>query len=491
MPVTWISHAVLVLATALQSIAVAYAVVLLSRRRGGFGAWFFLLGGMLSMLVWRVFVTLDSAPPVFLNPLIGMWGSVCMLVAMVLFAREIARRERAEAERDQLLASERAARSQAERAARVKDEFLATLSHELRTPLTAILGWCGILRDQRNSPDIPRALAVIERNAQSQVRLVDELLDATRIQAGTLYLNLAPMRLDTPVRAAIEAIRPAATAKELSVTLVVSERPPRINGDTARIQQIANNLLTNAVKFTPRGGRIDVAVEGGDGVARLVVRDTGHGIAPEFLPFVFDRFRQADSTVARQHGGVGLGLAIALSLARLHKGELHAASDGPGQGATFTVTLPLQVNDAEAHSDSQTSPVWPELPALTGIRVVLVDDDADVRDVVKALLEERGAMVRALSSGDGIEMVLREWHPHLLLLDIGMPGEDGYSLIDRVRRLPSAEGGTIPAISLTAHARDEDRLRAMASGFQEHLPKPVDVASLVTAIRRHAVGVEG
>lgn len=483
-------QSLLVAATMLQVVAVVYGTVLMMGPRGARGAWFFLIGAMLSMLAWRIFVTTGLQPPGFFNPAIALWGSTCMLVAMVLFAREVARRERAERERDTLLDSERAARAEAERSGRLKDEFLATLSHELRTPLTAILGWCSLLRQGRlERHDVPRAIETVERNARAQARLVDDLLDATRIQAGNLYLEHDLIDLNGPVLAAVDATTPMADAKGVTIRASAAERAILVSADAGRLQQVAMNLLTNAVKFTPAGGLVQVRVDATAHHARLVVTDTGEGIAPSFLPHVFARFRQADGSVARRHGGLGLGLSIVLSLARLHGGDVQAESDGPGKGATFTVTLPL----ADALSPAIISAPAPEATqvaapgALEGIRVLVVDDDTDVRNVVATMLESVGAQVRALESGAAVQYTLARMQPHVLVIDIGLPDEDGYSLIRRIRQLPEADGGCTPAVSLTAHARNEDRARAMTSGFQEHLPKPVDLPLLVATLRRLVV----
>lgn len=477
----------LILATLLQVVAVVYGAVLMMKPRGASGAWFFLIGAMLSMLAWRIFVTTGLQPPGFFNPAIALWGSTCMLVAMVLFAREVTRREQAEEERDALLDSERSARADAERSGRLKDEFLATLSHELRTPLTAILGWCSLLRQGRLEPrDVPRAVDTIERNAHAQARLVDDLLDATRIQAGNLYLERELIDLHGPVQAAVDATSPTADTKGVTIRVHPPGRPILVSADAGRLQQIAMNLLTNAVKFTPPGGLIDVRVDALGQQARLVVSDTGEGIPASFLPHVFARFRQADGSVARRHGGLGLGLSIVISLARMHGGDVQAESAGPGLGSTFTVTLPL----AEMRADSpamSTGTLQPSAPgALQGIRVLLVDDDTDVRNVVSTMLESVGAEVHALVSGAEIEPALTRVQPHVLVVDIGLPDEDGYSLLRRVRQFPARAGGATPAVSLTAHARNEDRARAIASGFQEHLPKPVDLPLLIATLRRLA-----
>lgn len=482
------SQSLMVLATLLQALAMVYGVMLIGARRGGGRAWLFLLGAMSSMLAWRVVVMTGFQPSAGFNAAIGIWGSTSMLAAMVFFSREIAHRERAEAERDDLLTKERAARADAERAGRVKDEFLATLSHELRTPLTSILGWCSILRGTyAERTDLPRAIATIERNAQAQARLVDDLLDAVRIQAGTLQLDFAPVPLQVPVSAAIDAVRPAAAAKQVALELQVAADPAVVNGDAGRLQQIASNLLVNAIKFTPPGGTVTVRVEATASQARLIVTDTGIGIEEGFMPHLFGRFRQADGTPSRRHGGLGLGLSIVMSLVTLHGGEVEATSDGAGTGATFTVDLPAATATARVAAPIATLPAPPAQlapDALGGTRILLVEDDPDVRGVVARLLEKVGAEVAVLPSGEGLASELQHVRPDVLLIDIGLPGEDGHALVRRIRRLPAADGGAIPAVSLTAHARSEDRARALESGFQEYLTKPVDPALLIATIRR-------
>jgi signal transduction histidine kinase/ActR/RegA family two-component response regulator len=479
-----VAHTLLVFAAALQAIAVAYGVYLLSRRRGATGAWLCLLGAMTSMLAWRLVVLSGATPPAFFNPLIAIWGSTFMVAAMFLFGREVTARQRAEAERDALLDSERAARANAERASRAKDDFLATLSHELRSPLAAILGWCAVMRKARRPEDVAYGLEVVQRNAQAQARLVDDLLDVTRMRSGTLHLEFAPLALDAPVLAALQAVRPAADAKSLSLEFTAEQPVPVVSADADRLQQVATNLVVNAVKFTPPGGKIVLRVGTSEGRARLVVSDTGQGIAADFLPHVFAPFRQADGSSTRSHGGLGLGLSIVEHLVRMHGGEVRVESAGPGQGTTFTVLLPLAA-DGAAHggSEGRASHRDGTPTLLDGVRVLLVDDEDDVRSAVARLLEQHGAVVASLASGAGIRNVLETHRPHVLLFDIGMPGEDGYALIRRVRQLPASSGGTTPAISLTAHARNEDRTRAMAAGFQEHLAKPVDVPLLVRTIR--------
>jgi signal transduction histidine kinase/CheY-like chemotaxis protein len=476
----------LVVATALQVAAVVYCAVLLRRHRNAPMAWVCLLAALVSMLVWRIVMTTGITPSLIFNTTIAIWGSVGAVLAMFFFGREIARRERAEAERDRLLASERVARTDAERASRVKDDFMATLSHELRSPLAAMLGWCAIARKGELPADIEKAIDTIERNARLQSRLVDDLLDATRLQAGSLHLDLAPVALDVPVLAAIEGVRPSAETKRLQIRYKCADHIPTVTGDSSRLQQIASNLLVNAVKFTTAGKTIDVLLASNGDYAELTVADEGIGIDPAFKPQLFQRFRQADTGNSRRHGGLGLGLSIVSSLVELHHGEVHAKSDGPGTGATFVVRLPLSKTAVQPPVDVEDLAKTAALPSIAGIRVIVVDDEPDVRGAVAGLIQRAGAEVLALESGASIEAAIADFHPHVLVLDIGMPGEDGYALIRRIRRLGKSAGGDIPAISLTAHARDEDRRHAMELGFQAHLSKPVNVAQLLTTIARVA-----
>jgi CheY-like chemotaxis protein len=365
---------------------------------------------------------------------------------------------------------------------------MATLSHELRSPLAAMLGWCAIARTGNLSAEVNRAIDTIERNARVQTRLVDDLLDATRMQANSLHLELVPVALDVPVLAAIDGVRPAAEAKQLSIRYDCVEPVPVVIADASRLQQIASNLLVNAVKFTPHGKTVTVSLRAVGDHAELRIADEGIGIDPAFMPHLFQRFRQADSGNARRHGGVGLGLSIVSSLVTLHHGEIHASSDGAGSGATFVVRLPMAnrlAGSASVDAPSRTPAVDPKT-SLLGIRVIVVDDEVDVRGAVAGLLTRAGATVLALESGAAVVQAMVDSRPDVLILDIGMPGEDGYTLMQRIRRLPSGEGGNVPAVSLTAHARDEDRRHALAMGFQAHLPKPVDVAFLLMTVRRLA-----
>ena len=412
----------LIIAAGMQIIAVAYGIALLSRRQGATGAWLCLLGAMLSMLAWRLFVVTGYQPPPFFNPLIAIWGSTCMFAAMFLFGREVRQRRAVETQRDALLDSERAARVEAEQASRAKDEFLATLSHELRSPLSAILGWCAVLQHGRGAPaELSRALDVIERNARAQTRLVDELLDVTRMRTGALHLDLALVSLDQPVWSAVQAARPRADAKGVVLEYEPTAPPAMVMIDVDRMEQVVTNLLVNAIKFTPAGGRVVVGSHVDGTVAELIVADDGEGIDPGFLPHIFSPFRQADSSTARRHGGLGLGLAIVDNLVRLHGGSVRAASAGLGHGTRLTVRLPLAVASEAAavapprHATLQTL----HLTALAGIRVLVVDDEVDVRSAVTRLLEQAGATVVCLDSGAGVAQALTEHRPHVLVFDRG------------------------------------------------------------------------
>lgn len=482
---TRVANSLLAIAALLQALAVGYGLVLLGRRQGAAAGWLFLLGAMASMLAWRVMVLVDLHPPAWFNPSIAIWGSTCMVAAMFFFGREVRLRRKAETERDALFASERAARELAERSSRLKDDFLATVSHELRTPLSVILSWCAILKNGKSGQaDLEKAFAVIERNARLQTRLVDDLLDMTRMQAGTLQLDLRPVPFDTALRSAIQSVTPSAEAKGLRISLSAPVAPLFVNGDPGRLQQIAGNLLTNAIKFTPQNGRIDLSLQAVDGCARLTVRDNGEGIDAEFLPRLFGRFQQADSSTTRRHGGLGLGLSIVANLVKLHGGRVHAESAGRGQGATFMVDLPLA-------KLPEASPAIPDIdalsaPRLDGLRILLIDDEADVREAISTLLLQLGAEVHALASARGVDDEIARFLPQVLVLDIGMPEEDGYSVMRRIRAQANGAGPHVPAISLTAHAREEDRRRALEAGFAEHLHKPIDVPRLASTIKRLA-----
>ncbi|HEX8266918.1 MAG TPA: ATP-binding protein [Pyrinomonadaceae bacterium] len=405
---------------------------------------------------------------------------------------DIHERKQAESEREKLLKEAQTAHKQAEIANRMKDEFLATVSHELRTPLNAILGWTQMLKNGIvGYEQLPKAIETIERNSRSQAQLVEDLLDVTRIVSGKLRLNVKPVELSSIVETAIDTVRPAAEARGVEIEKRFDEHPALVSGDAERLQQIVWNLLSNAIKFSPKGGRVTVRLERAVDAAQITVSDTGKGIEPEFLPYVFERFRQADGTTTRKQGGLGLGLAIVKHLVELHGGEISAESEGVGKGAVFAVRLPLRaLTEAVPDENGASSVLNLNLASggdlsidLHGLRIVVVDDERDARELLRSLLTTYGAEVMICSSaGEAFEAVRRE-KPDLLVSDIGMPEEDGYSLIAKIRRLPETEGGKTPAIALTAFARIEDRIHALSQGFQMFVPKPVEPNELIAAIR--------
>jgi len=398
----------------------------------------------------------------------------------MMLEKEIAERRRAEEYREALLVSERAARSEAERATRLKDEFVATLSHELRTPLNAIVGWASILRADRRGETITQGVEVIERNAKLQAQMIEELLDMSRILSGKLLFELAPTDVAKLVEAAVAAVRPTADARGVLLNTTVS-RCRNVNADSARLQQVTWNLLTNALKFTPRGGQVTIGLREIEEQVEMTVSDTGQGIKPEFLPFVFDRFRQADASTTRRHGGLGLGLSIVKSLVELHGGSVEVDSPGEGRGATFTVRLPIPTLPQEVLA-SPPEPQSHSTPELAGLRILVVDDEDDARTLARRVLEERGAQVITVSSAaEAMASVGDNNPPNVLVSDIGMPEQDGYDLIKQMRALPG-DAGRVPAVALTALARAEDRKRALSAGYQKHVSKPVDPAELVSVI---------
>jgi CheY-like chemotaxis protein/two-component sensor histidine kinase len=333
-----------------------------------------------------------------------------------------------------------------------------------------------------------RALASIERNARSQSQLIDDLLDVSRIMAGKVRLDVQQLELTPIIDAAVDATRPAADAKHIQVQTLLDPRAGAVAGDPERLQQILWNLLSNAIKFTPKGGKVQVQLQRVNSHVEISVSDTGQGIAPEFLPHVFDRFRQADSSSKRAHGGLGLGLAIVRHLVELHGGRVHASSEGQGRGATFTIELPLSILRTPAtppprvHPRSDAPVPFHSSNALGGLRVLVVDDELDTLDTIETVLARSGADVRTAASASAAIAVLAEWRPHIVLSDIGMPHDDGYALIHSIRALGAERGGNVPAIALTAYARVEDRLRVLAAGFQMHVPKPIEPAELVAVV---------
>jgi PAS domain S-box-containing protein len=393
------------------------------------------------------------------------------------------------AEREFFLESERAARSEAERLGHLKDEFLATLSHELLTPLNAIQGWATLLREHRARPeDHDRGLEAIDRNVRVQVQIVNDLLDMSRIISGKIHLEVQPVYLHEVVSNAIETVRQSAIAKGIRIQPLLDSRIGLMRGDPNRLQQILWNLLSNAIKFTPKGGRIQVVLERINSHAEISVEDTGIGISPEFLPHVFDRFRQADPSTTRRYGGLGLGLSIVKSLTELHGGTVRVKSPGENQGSTFIVTLPISHVRAEEKSPgiSHTSSSHPldaiELPRLDNVRVLIVDDEADGRALVARILENRGARpVCATTASEALELLAGERFD-VLLSDIGMPDMDGFELIRQIRELDKSRRGPIPAIAITAYARAEDRQRSLLAGFHMHLSKPLEARELIASI---------
>jgi signal transduction histidine kinase/CheY-like chemotaxis protein len=405
----------------------------------------------------------------------------------VELAADLARRAAAAIDNARLHERANAARQEAELANRMKDEFLATLSHELRTPLTSILGWLRMLQDGTLSREhADRALTVIDRNARALAQLIEDLLDVSRIVTGKLRLNVTGVNPVTVIAAAIETLRPAADAKRLRIEAALDPEAGQIRGDAERLQQVVWNLLSNAIKFTPSGGRVAVGLRRADAHVAIEVADTGRGIAPEVLPFIFERFRQADSTSTRAHGGLGIGLALVRHLVEMHGGSVTAASPGENQGATFTVTLPCA---EPSPGDGLRSAAAPGARVgladggpLDGVRVLIVDDDRDALDLLGTILVHQGAEVRLVSSVRGARDVVATWAPHVVVSDIEMPGEDGYSLVRWLRSLPAEDGAGVPAIAVTAHTGPEDRVRVLASGFTLHIAKPVEPEELTMAV---------
>jgi len=399
---------------------------------------------------------------------------------------EISERIRIERERLALLEREQIARAHAESVNRMKDEFLATLSHELRTPLNAILGWAHLLTTGKaDDATTQRAIGVIRNNALAQSQLIEDILDVSRIISGKLRLNLAPLSLRAVIEEALDSVTPAAEAKCIAIVRHLDE-VEAITGDKDRLQQVFWNLLSNAVKFTPRDGRVTVRLSRTGEDAIISVEDSGIGISPDFLPYVFDRFTQADGSATRRHGGLGLGMAIVRHLVELHGGTVCAHSEGENRGTTFTATLPMRVAVAEEPLETFETPpesnVSEPLPNLDGIRILVVDDEADSRGFLSALLEEHGATVRvAGSTGEAID-IFTAGPPDVLVSDIAMPGQDGYDLIRLVRDLAPHDGGRTPAVALTAYVRAEDADAALTAGYQRHIRKPVIVSELIGAV---------
>jgi signal transduction histidine kinase/DNA-binding response OmpR family regulator len=404
---------------------------------------------------------------------------------------EMAVRKQAEHERARLLIREQAARAEAEAANRNKDEFLATLSHELRTPLTAILGWSHLMRTRGlNDTEFGRGLETIERNARVQSQLIDDLLDVSRIITGKLQIDQGPVDLAAVIGAAFDSIRPSAEVKAIEFETSLADCTYPVIGDSNRLQQIFWNLFSNAVKFTPSGGHVKVSVALTESRINVAVTDTGIGIEPGFLPFIFDRFRQADGSTTREHGGLGLGLAIVQHLVELHQGKVYVESGGKNLGCTFTISLPIsKTDDVEAHGNVETTldesdevRAFSASEVLHGIKILVVDDEPDSRDLLTTILTQCGSDVRCSESAADAMLAFKEWDPDLLVSDIGMPNEDGYTLIKKLRELKSKRAREIPAVALTAYATDEDRSQALSAGYQMHVSKPIEPQSFVTCL---------
>lgn len=395
-------------------------------------------------------------------------------------AEELARRASLAIDNAQLYQLAQSDRAKAEAANRIKDEFLAVLSHELRSPLNPILGWTRILRSQRlDSKKADQALETIERNAKLQAQLIEDLLDVSRILQGKMTLNVAPVNLASTITAALETVQLAAQAKSIEIQTTINPVADTVTGDANRLQQIVWNLVSNAVKFTPAGGKIELKLDQVGMYAQIQVKDTGIGIKTEFLPFVFEYFRQEDGTTTRQFGGLGLGLAIVRHFTELHGGTVQASSPGQNLGATFTVLLPLNIVEPQLSHDDGASESFTD---LTGINILVVDDDADMRDLAEFILTQSGAQVTTAASALQALTLLKQSIPDLLLCDIGMPEMDGYSLIRQIREWSPEQGGTIPAIALTAYAGEMNQQQALVAGFQLHISKPVQPEILVQAV---------
>ena len=412
-------------------------------------------------------------------------------VGFVNIVRDVTARRQSEEERASLLASERAAREDAERANRLKDEFLATLSHELRTPLSSILGWTQLLKMHQLPPhEVDEGIAVIERNARAQAQLIEDLLDVSRIISGKINLNFETISLCQLIESTKESFQTAVDAKKIVLNVHCDPDSGTIEGDSARLQQVLSNLVSNAIKFTPQNGAVTLEVVRKPDYVEITVADTGQGIDAKFLPYVFDRFRQADSSTTRSQAGLGLGLAIVRHLVELHGGEIRAESAGTGQGATFRVLLPLipippgirERGQIEKHRQSDET--FNIAPNLSGIKVLIVDDDPDGRDLIRRALEQCQAQVfSAASSAEGFD-AFGAHHPDVIVSDIGMPNEDGYGFIRRIRELEGEASNPVPAVALTAFAQSEDRERTLRSGFQMHVSKPVIPQKLVSVVAR-------
>jgi len=418
---------------------------------------------------------------------IGPLDDAGVLVGTVTIVEDVSDRLASESVLRRQIEAQQLARGMAENALRAKDEFLSTLSHEIRTPLNAVLGWARILisRGEIDRTLLDRAVHVIERNATAQARMIDDMLDMARIAAGKLRLEMRHVDVVKVVLAAVDVVMPAAHAKRVALRTNLDPRTPNVMGDQDRLQQVIWNLLSNALKFTEAGGSIDVRLALNGRFARIVIADTGHGISPEFLPHVFERFRQADASSSRRHGGLGVGLALVHDLIVLHGGSVLAQSEGEGKGATFTIDLPTVAAQEIGASIEGEGLQADAMTSLDRVRVLLIDDDKDARELSLAVLEQCGARVKAVSSSaEAIASLLdtpRGLMPHVIVSDLGMPAQDGYQLIRQIRAIDN-ELGRIPAVAVTGYATADDVQRALTAGFQLHISKPMDPAAFVAAV---------
>jgi signal transduction histidine kinase/ActR/RegA family two-component response regulator len=424
-----------------------------------------------------------SADPLLLR------GEQCWLT----IGKDITERKLAEEERERLLQQEKAAREEAEVASRMKDEFLATISHELRTPLTSILGWATMLTNRSLSESQTlRAVQVIQQSAKSQARLVDDILDTSRIITGRLKLDAQPVDIEQVFQAAVDVIRPSADVKRITLRVRIDDKGGTILGDANRLQQVIWNLLSNAVKFTDEGGSIEARLSRAGGQIEVSISDTGIGIDPRFLPYIFERFRQADSTSTRRYGGIGLGLAIVRHMVEMHGGSVSASSPGIGLGSTFTVKFPAMAPARPEPAKTRERKPESKPPVdrkyaqacqrLDGVRVLVVEDHLDTLEMLGIILDKCGAKVISTSSARDALKALEDNHPDVLVSDLAMPDQDGYDLIAQVRSRTPEQGGTIPAVALSAYTRPEDRTHALAAGFQKHVAKPVNPEELIAVV---------
>lgn len=448
-------------------------------------------GLLLTILIEAVTIILTPIPPDASTARV-VFSHFSVAVFLIFFTLLVSGRKKVESrlrEQSELLQSalenEQAAREEAETASRLKDDFLATVSHELRSPLSAILGWATMLnKGKLEEATVRNALAVIERNARAQAGIVNDILDVSRIINGNLQINSKPVETDALIGEAIETLRPAAIAKSITLTVALDEIEGAVIGDSNRLRQVVWNLVSNAIKFTPENGRVEISLRRTGSQAEIKVRDDGAGIDEQFLPYVFERFRQNDSSMTRAQGGLGLGLSIVRHLIELHGGTVTAESAGANLGATFTVRLPLakRGDDFAAANGVAKEIMSADAPDIRGLRVLIVDDDTDTLEVLRVVLKQYGARVRiAVSTADALE-VFREWKPDVLISDLAMPVEDGYALISKIRALSPEQGGNIPAAALTAYATETDRIKSRAAGYQIHIAKPVDPTAIAAAV---------